>query len=864
MLKIKFLSFLILFPFFVLNAQNKTIEVDGVTSATIEWNKQKGLKNVSVNNSELEIVYPFNESVFPSDFSPASFMWKSVDSTITKWDVTFKVNGKVFEEVTDTTYYKPDNILWEKLKEVSEQKIIVFTIKGNRNKKASVTFSFSKDAVEAPIFYRAIPLPFSHANTYQNHLKWYLGDVSRNETRLMLDDMPVCANCHSFTKDGTTFAMDVDYANNKGNFCITSIEKKSRIEVEDIISWSDYKREDNQKTFGLLAQLSPDGKFAISTIKDQSIFVPVDDNFWYSQLFFPIKGILVSYDIENNVYKALPGASNENYVQSSPTWEPEMKELIFARSKIAVIEGLENETNVVVDIKYAADFINRKKDFKFDLYRVPWNNSNGGEAVPIAGASHNNKSNYFAKYSPDGKWLVFCQAENFMLLQPDSRLYIMPASGDGEPRPMNCNLEEMNSWHSFSPNGKWMVFSSKHFGPYTQLFLTHIDENGNDTPPIWLEQLTIDKKAANIPEFVNVDFDEWLGIEDGFTKSDKYLTNIVDKNLSKGNYNVADEVADDEIKKNPENYYGYYIKARTLVKTAPTAINQKEHTLLINSNFEKCIELLNRDIQNGKTDAETYSHLAASYFFTHNTSKSYEYSIKTLELDPDNLLAWEALAEIYFERQNMPKTIEANMKLFGLKKVPDYANICAQIKLMNGDVNEAINYAEKALELDNCYEWTLEILGNCYVTLEDYEQAEKYYNDLVNCSPTSAIAYLNRGKFYYFQKEISKAIEDLNQSVKYDSKNWIPRYFRATLYKEQKKYDSALEDANAAIKINNNNSDLYMIKATCLFELGEYKNAIDSANKAKDLIYKSKVSDTKSFNNLIEINRITKASKQKL
>ncbi|MQY80272.1 MAG: hypothetical protein GH151_13965 [Bacteroidetes bacterium] len=42
-------------------------------------------------------------------------------------------------------------------------------------------------------------------------------------------------------------------------------------------------------------------------------------------------------------------------------------------------------------------------------------------------------SNYFARYSPDGKWIVFCQVESFMLLMPDSKLYIMPAEG-GTPR----------------------------------------------------------------------------------------------------------------------------------------------------------------------------------------------------------------------------------------------------------------------------------------------------------------------------------------------------------------------------------------------------------------------------------------------
>ena len=35
----------------------------------------------------------------------------------------------------------------------------------------------------------------------------------------------------------------------------------------------------------------------------------------------------------------------------------------------------------------------------------------------------------------------------------------------------------MNSWHSFSPNGRWLVFSSKPPSLYTRLYLTHIDEN---------------------------------------------------------------------------------------------------------------------------------------------------------------------------------------------------------------------------------------------------------------------------------------------------------------------------------------------------------------------------------------------------
>ena len=88
-------------------------------------------------------------------------------------------------------------------------------------------------------------------------------------------------------------------------------------------------------------------------------------------------------------------------------------------------------------------------------------------------------------------------------MRPDGKLYIVPAEG-GKARPVRANMPLMNSWHSFSPNGRWLVFSSKSRSPYTQMFMTHIDEEGNDTPAILVENSTAANRAVNIPEFVNV------------------------------------------------------------------------------------------------------------------------------------------------------------------------------------------------------------------------------------------------------------------------------------------------------------------------------------------------------------------------
>ena len=70
----------------------------------------------------------------------------------------------------------------------------------------------------------------------------------------------------------------------------------------------------------------------------------------------------------------------------------------------------------------------------------------------------------------------------------------------------------MNSWHSFSPNGRWLVFSSKVRSPYTQMYLTHLDSDGTDSPAILIEDATASNRAVNIPEFVNIPADGLLSI----------------------------------------------------------------------------------------------------------------------------------------------------------------------------------------------------------------------------------------------------------------------------------------------------------------------------------------------------------------
>ena len=365
----------------------------------------------------------------------------------------------------------------------------------------------------APLFYREVILPFEEADKDPSRIRWRFGPIdSPVPPPIVLQNLPVCANCHSFSRDGTILGMDADYARNKGAYIITQVQEQMVLTPADIISWNDYERPGY--AFGLLSQVSPDGRYVISTVKDFAVFVPRPP-LAFSQLFFPVKGILCVYDRQSREFRALPGADDPNLVQSNPAWSPDGEYIVFARAPVADLSqtrGLGLSPLTRGDCEF---LIRDGKPFQFDLYRIPFNEGRGGTPQPLAGASHNGLSNYFARYSPDGRWIVFCRAKSYMLLQPDSELYIIPADG-GQARRLRGNTRRMNSWHSWAPDGKWLVFSSKGYSDYTQLCLTHIDENGDSTPPVLLSHLTAPDRAANIPEFVNTSPTAILHIREQF------------------------------------------------------------------------------------------------------------------------------------------------------------------------------------------------------------------------------------------------------------------------------------------------------------------------------------------------------------
>jgi tetratricopeptide (TPR) repeat protein len=709
----------------------------------------------------LDIAYPLDGTLFPPEIVAPTFVWSDETAGVGQWEVMLRFDGdpEPLRFETSETSWRPSQSDWAEIKRRSTSQDAVLAVvgvgpDGHAASSASVRIRTSTDPVGDSIFYREVPLPFIQAVQDPSRIRWRFGSVdSEEQPPVVLEDLPVCGNCHSFSGDGAVLGLDVDYGNDKGGYAILPVSRQMVLNDEKIITWSDYKREDDEATFGLLSQVSPDGRYVISTVKDRAVFVATP-GIEFSQLFFPIKGILVVYDTVTGEYAPLPGADDPEYVQSNPTWSPDGQYVVFARTKAYRNAAVANATTILLDEQDVPEFIEDKEPYKFDLYRVPFNEGRGGEAEPIEGASHNGMSNFFAKYSPEGKWIVFTKAENYMLLMPDSELYIIPAEG-GEARRLRANTPRMNSWHSFSSNGRWLVFSSKANTPYTQLFLTHIDEEGNSTPPVVLDRFTGTYGAANIPEFVPLSADAIARIEERFLDAYSFLRAGM-ANERTGNYPAAVKAYERGLDVEPENVellnamgFALFQQGRSeeavVVLEKALAVDPqhwKAHNNMALASIDigelELAEAHYRESLAIEPQAAIYNDLGFVLERQGLGEDAAEAYRKALQLDPASASAHYNLGA-FLARTGEYEEAEGHLRA-AVEEDPNtqaYTGL-GIVQLQQGRADEAVGSLRAAIDVDPKNAAAYDALGTIFVQQGMLQEAESTYRQLVRNQPSAA------------------------------------------------------------------------------------------------------------------------------
>ena len=210
---------------------------------------------------------------------------------------------------------------------------------------------------------------------------------------------------------------------------------------------------------------------------------------------------LIAYDVTKNEVTNIENDPNE--LEVFPFWAPDGKSVYYCSAHFEYPDSITDRTTYL---------LSHSNKIKYNIYKKSFDpvTMTFGPRELVFAADSLDKSATLPRISPDGRYLMFALAEFgvFHIWHHDADLWLMDLQ-TGEARPAEeINSPDTESYHAWSSNGKWVVFSSRRDdGNFTRPFFAHIDKDGKGTKPFELPCADPDyhrqfMKCYNIPEFM--------------------------------------------------------------------------------------------------------------------------------------------------------------------------------------------------------------------------------------------------------------------------------------------------------------------------------------------------------------------------
>ena len=385
--------------------------------------------------------------------------------------------------VRGTHQIAPSTSQWKELtQEADSIQVYLQAKKGNQwAEYAPFSIYVKKDKIDSHLAYRLIEPGYEIWNEmgiYQRCLENF------DESAILTNKMTGygCMNCHSFHKHNPEKMMlhlRVDYG---GTYLIDqgNIEKLNT------------KTPQTQYALVYPSWHTSGDYIAFSVNNTKQMFHTTDPNRIEVMDF---ASNVVVYDVKRHEIFTAPQLFSPTSFETFPNFSPDGKTLYFCSADSVAMPG---------------DY----KQVKYSLCSIAYNAESrtfGTQVDTLFHAQKENGSVSFPRVSPDGKYLMFTLSSygNFSIWHKEADLYLADLQSR-EIRPLQTlNSTDVESYHSWSSNGRWVVFSSRRDnGLYTQPYIAYMDENGQAHKPFLLPQRDIRHydnlmKSFNIPEFVS-------------------------------------------------------------------------------------------------------------------------------------------------------------------------------------------------------------------------------------------------------------------------------------------------------------------------------------------------------------------------
>lgn len=431
-------------------------------------------------------VYPlYADAVIPYNIAPLNFhIQNEAYEYITR---VSSINGKPI--VVKGKVVQWDEKKWKRLLDANKGQPLLFDVYVKRD---GVWFQFptlknlvAPEPIDPYIVYRLIqPLYTAYEDMSINQRSLESFKVKRlyDNRKISSERSGQCVNCHAFQQYNQRGVMQLHFRGDYGGTVFVDGKKLTKV---------------NTKAEGLPAGAVYPAWHPTLPLVAYSIN-KIGQDFHTKDLqkteVMDSESDLILYRVDNNV--VVPLGTTPNWLETFPTWSPDGQYLYYA---IAAFDT-------------AGFYVDQFKDIHYNLVRRAFNQTDYslGEADTVLNAAQFGKSAAFPRLSPDGRYLLFSMADygNFHIWHKTSDLYLMNLTTWQWRKLEAVNSQDVESYHSWSSNGRWILFSSRRDdGSYTRLYIAYFDQDGIAHKPFVLPQRypLNDKqlfKSYNVPEFI--------------------------------------------------------------------------------------------------------------------------------------------------------------------------------------------------------------------------------------------------------------------------------------------------------------------------------------------------------------------------
>ena len=331
--------------------------------------------------------------------------------------------------------------------------------------------SVSADSIDPYISYRLIApsyVTYEELTISQRCLENYDETVIYNNMLASNDSDGQCINCHNVQNYNPDRYQFHARQNHGGTF----IEYDGKMQKVNM-------KNDSILSAGVYPAWHPTLKLlAYSTDKTMQSFHTRDIN---KIEVIDSQSDLILFDPDKNEVSTILNDSTEFEV--FPCWSPDGKYLYYASAHFEFRDTTAHETEAIA----------RAQDIKYSIYRLPFDEKTRtfGPREMVFDAAAMGKSATFPRVSPDGRFLLYSLGGwgCFHVWHRDADLWLTDLQTMQSQPLTAANSNNAESYHEWSSNGRWIVFSSRrNDGVYTRPFIAHIDKNGKPSKAFELPQ----------------------------------------------------------------------------------------------------------------------------------------------------------------------------------------------------------------------------------------------------------------------------------------------------------------------------------------------------------------------------------------